>query len=523
MKKRNLILSLTILVCVLFIHSVRAVEVNSTNFPDAQLRECIETTINNNSNISTVEEITTLSCPNKSQLSNVTGINYLTNLTFLNLNATGVKNLNLASNSKLITLYASHNSLESVTLPTTCNITTLNLGQDYDNDVTNASLKSLNVSNCGELSYAVLNGLTGLTTLDLTNNTKIRDLRIMMTNISTLKLPNSTTLRNLWAHNTKLTHLDLSKYTNLKNIYINNNNFGITGYLYVGDSVNFNDPSGIVTLPSEYSSTLATSWAQEFPSEPTGIHTYNTAGVFNYTLEYSHNVTNVYPDGQSASAADYYSGHADPSWANPSTAATDLFSVTYNVHVLEISSSNYIFYDRDYIYVGNDDDATVLANVSVNEGYLKIEGDVLKVYADSEYKVLIHELDIIRIDTGSLKDEYNGSMSYSDLVGYITISDNARYTITIDDGDEITSGNVEGWPLEINVYHGDEYVVTLSLSKDGSTNTTGTTGSSTGRTDTVTNPKTGIVYPVAMILVLGGVAAGAVVITKKTKNRKLIK
>ena len=468
-------------------------------------------------------------------IGSISDLSKLTKLEKLDVGSTNIKVLNLTSNSKLKNLNAYRLGLTSLTLPSTCIIEFMNISQNYDQNVTSSTLTNSNFTNlnkCGNLKQLYMSGLKGITTLDLTNNTKLTDLRIAMTGIKTLTMPsNADSLKNVWAHDTSLTKINLKNFGGLTNLYINNNGFKGNKYKYVGETQYFNDPSSVVSLPSISKVSLVNSNDKKV--------TYNEAGVYNKEVSYTH----AY--GSSNYASSHYHNCESGSCSGTSSnyEANYSFTIDFKVYVLQVTSDKYKYHDelwRDFIYVGKDDNATILGNLNVTEGgYLKIDGNTLQVCSDSncsEGKV-VHEIALVRFDPGQLKTKYreNGSLSYSDIIKYISYK-NADVVIKVGDK-EYKNGTVSGYPLKVQLWRNGKWVYSYIFGSDGSETEDGTIvpsdpipdidpldgGSNGTSSESVTNPKTGIVYPLVMVLVLGGVAAGTIVITKKTKKRKLIK
>ena len=126
---------------------------------------CIRTGANDTSDLNhfKVDNLVNLKKLNlqSTKIKSISDLSKLTKLEELNVGGSKITTLNLASNSKLKTLNAYHLDLTSITLPSTCIITSINLGQDYEADETSSTLKSLDVSKCTSLQRLYINGLMG--------------------------------------------------------------------------------------------------------------------------------------------------------------------------------------------------------------------------------------------------------------------------------------------------------------------------------------------------------------------------
>ncbi len=153
-----------------------------------------------------LEAITELDL-SRMNLSDLGGIEYLTNLTKLDCSDNRLTLLDLSKNIKLTNLFCSDNRLTSLDLSKNIELTGLSCRFNQ--------LSSLDLSentNLTELSCAA----NQLTSLDLSKNTKLKILDCDMNQFTSLDLSKNIELTELHCDTNQLTSLDLSKNTKLK-------------------------------------------------------------------------------------------------------------------------------------------------------------------------------------------------------------------------------------------------------------------------------------------------------------------
>lgn len=191
-----------------------------TAFPDGNFRgiinEKILTKDLNDSDILSQEAIDELKAytgdldVSNQNITDLTGVSYLENITELIADGNGLQNLVLSDMDKLESITVSHNKLSVVTLSKLPKLKNINV--DYNNllvlDV--SELTSLEGISCARNSIAALNlsQLKELTTLDISNNI-----------FTTLDISVNTKLNYLNIENNKLTTIDLSKCKQLEYFY----------------------------------------------------------------------------------------------------------------------------------------------------------------------------------------------------------------------------------------------------------------------------------------------------------------
>ena len=217
------------------------------NFKDDNLYNCIIDAYNKQNNTSlpyttnlTDEQlltITSLSCDgaNKKEeerITNASGIEKLTNLTYLSLDGNNLTTIDLSNNVRLTYLDLRYNNLSTIDLSKNVNLTYLGLG---DND-----LSTIDVSKNVNLTYLGL-GDNDLSTIDVINNVNLTSLDLDDNNLRTIDVSNNTNLTSLNLQSNNLSTIDLSNNVNLTklDLYRNNlrtidvsNNTNLT-YLYI--------------------------------------------------------------------------------------------------------------------------------------------------------------------------------------------------------------------------------------------------------------------------------------------------
>ena len=196
------------------------VDINDTNFPDANFQKYVKEKIDSNGDgILSADEIaavTSISVYDPS-ITSIKGIEYFTALDYLHVTHLNLTTLDLSKNTALTNLHCSNTKL--TTLDTSYNTELVFL---ECNEV--STLTSLNVSQNTKLKELRCEG-NALTALDLTNNTALEKLICGGNEFTTLDLSKNTSLKYFGFFNGKLSSLDLTKNTNLEELYFCGNNF----------------------------------------------------------------------------------------------------------------------------------------------------------------------------------------------------------------------------------------------------------------------------------------------------------
>ena len=183
----------------------------NVTIPDANFKSYLltnpEVNTNNDSEIQILEaEATTTLSFQFRMVSDLTGIEAFTNLTFLDCGDNNLTTIDLSQNLALEQLYCYDNQLTSLDLSANTNIFALDC---RDNLLTNLDLSSNTL-----LSYLQC-PFNNIETLNV-SNTAIVTLRGYSNNISNLDISNTeNTLATLLVYNNSITDLDLSNYTAL--------------------------------------------------------------------------------------------------------------------------------------------------------------------------------------------------------------------------------------------------------------------------------------------------------------------
>lgn len=214
-------------------------------FNDENFYSCVVEYYNKKNNASlTVDDLLTyeqfstideLICKNNG-VSDITGIEKLTNLTSLNLMENNLSNVDLTKNNKLMyvelsgnpritsidlsknidlkEIYFRNDSLKNINLSSNTNLENLDLGFN--------ELTSINLNNNINLKYVVLSS-NQLSNVDISNNTKLIEFSASNNKIESVKLPGTDTLEKLDLHNNKISSIDVSKYTKLQKLVMSTN------------------------------------------------------------------------------------------------------------------------------------------------------------------------------------------------------------------------------------------------------------------------------------------------------------
>ena len=195
------------------------VDINDTNFPDANFRQYVKNEFDKDSNeilsAGEIAAVTDISVHEQS-ITTIKGIEHFTALESLRVRSP-ITALDLSKNIELTVLECEYTKL--TTLDTSYNTKLVRLECSE-----NPSLTSLNVSGNRGLKYLDCRR-NALTALDLTNNTALEKLQCGENEFTTLDLSQNTNLK-YFAHNRgKLSSLDLTYNTNLEELYFFGSNF----------------------------------------------------------------------------------------------------------------------------------------------------------------------------------------------------------------------------------------------------------------------------------------------------------
>ena len=249
MKKHTLHLGVLLaLVMLLVTMSVPAfaetgdVEINGTNFPDANFRAIVSSFDVDGSNTLSATEIAAvkyLSCYNK-KVKDLTGIEHFTALETLYCGYNELTALDVSKNTELKELNCANNKLASLDLRKNMELAVLDC---HYNGLTELDVKSntkltklicftnsltaLDVSKNPELKELSC-GYNRLTSLDVKSNTKLTKLSCSSNSLTTLDVSKNPELKELHCGYNRLTSLDVSNNTELAVMDCLNNRYAIT-------------------------------------------------------------------------------------------------------------------------------------------------------------------------------------------------------------------------------------------------------------------------------------------------------
>lgn len=147
-------------------------------------------------------------------ISNLKGIEYFTELVYLNVYKNNIETVDLSKNTQLQYLDLSYNNLQSLDVSKLTNLRYLDL---RDN-----SLTSINVTNLTNLKYLNIWG-NQISSPDISHNANLEELDIE--GINSLNISHLTNkLKTLGIRNCNLTNLDLSNFNSLVRMYVTDNN-----------------------------------------------------------------------------------------------------------------------------------------------------------------------------------------------------------------------------------------------------------------------------------------------------------
>lgn len=259
MKKNAMIKNFTLL---LFLFATITLNAQNINIPDANFKKALveNTAINTDGDgeISESEAVAFIGAINvyDHDISNLSGIEYFSNIKLLDCRNNQLNNLDLTNNTKITELSCSRNQLTSLDLSK--NLAIINLFCD-NNQLTNfnisnntlieilscsqSNLKSLDISKNIAITklHCYNNQLTNLdisnntmitelncfgnqlTDLDLKYNPNITSLHCEINQLTILDISNNTKITELWCSNNKLISIDLSKNTEITELVCSNN------------------------------------------------------------------------------------------------------------------------------------------------------------------------------------------------------------------------------------------------------------------------------------------------------------
>ena len=189
------------------------VEINNTNFPDQAFREYVKDKIDKadttsgkkDGKLSQAERdaVTTISITNQN-CTDLTGIAYFANLTTLECQHNGLKELNLEDNKNLTELICSDNQL-----------TTLDVSKNAKLRILQCRNNGMEKLNLGDITHLTLLNCddNNLTELDVSKNPYLEDLECRENKLRRVVIGENYSLWTLYLRDNQLTSLDLSGVT----------------------------------------------------------------------------------------------------------------------------------------------------------------------------------------------------------------------------------------------------------------------------------------------------------------------
>ena len=249
------------------------VEINGTNFPDPVFQQYVkdnidteDTTGQKDGKLSKTERdaVTTISITNQN-CTDLTGIAYFANLTTLECQHNGLKELNLEDNENLTDLNCSYNQLTTLDVSKNAKLRIL---ECYNN-----SIAELNLGDITNL-YWLLCAENNLTELDVSKNRYLEQLHCRHNNLRRLVIGNNYSLRTLYLEGNHLTSLDLYHKAEIDNF----------DYLPQSCTINVEEDGtfDLSSLPDGFDASKTTDWEG-------GTRDGNTLNVNSHEVQYVYN------------------------------------------------------------------------------------------------------------------------------------------------------------------------------------------------------------------------------------------
>ena len=210
---------------IVFATDANGISLDEFNFPDENFRIILKEKFSEitKDNILTNEEIQKIQALDVSEniIKDLSGIEYFTNLKYLNVSVNKINALDLSNNINLVTIDASNNqSLTSIKLPKNIvnvylnfnyNLKTLDISEHRNIKILYAADVAINNINVSDLNNLVALDLenTGLNTIDLANNIDLEYLNLSNNNLKEINLSNNINLITLNLINNKLNKIYL--------------------------------------------------------------------------------------------------------------------------------------------------------------------------------------------------------------------------------------------------------------------------------------------------------------------------
>ena len=220
------------------VFAASGVEISAGNFPDNAFRSYVSTELDKNKDgsLSAAEiEAATQITVAELGISTLKGIEFLTEVTYLNCENNDIEELDLSANADLTTLFCSRNKLSGLDLSKNTELTYASCSNnsltslDVSKNIKLESLlcesnklAALDIGNCVKLGYLYCD-YNELSALDLSKNTELRSVFCCENELDALDVSKNTKLETLYCWSNKLTSLDVSKNPDLVNLCIDTN------------------------------------------------------------------------------------------------------------------------------------------------------------------------------------------------------------------------------------------------------------------------------------------------------------
>lgn len=191
------------------------IAINSSTFPDEAFRNWVITNIAGGgmtltpSMISNTTKIEVV----KKEISDLTGIQYFTNLTDLSCDINNLDHLDVSKNTKLLKLTCYNNHLTQLDVSHNAALTDLSCGHNQLTSLDVSRNTELTSLECGTFKKDAGNNLTAL---DVTHNKKLTSLRCDQNQLKELDVSQNSELTELWVSTNQLRTIDVSKNLKLK-------------------------------------------------------------------------------------------------------------------------------------------------------------------------------------------------------------------------------------------------------------------------------------------------------------------
>lgn len=427
--------------------------------------------------------------------------------------------IDFTNNPELEYIDLDNNSLSSITgINNKQKLKTLKLNGRYGSGIStidlsnDTALESLSI-NQNQLRSLVLDDSVALKTLSanrnklesisLTHNTGLTSIDLSNNQLESIIIGNNTSLTSLNVSNNSLASIDLSNNTSLESITLFSNNFNKTQYLYVGTQ---NNISPVVKLPLN----LPTGVSTTYISSNENIATITTNGVINAIGLGAADISET---------ADYEGGS---------------YYATYHIKVIELESDKYDINDQNNIINFGIEDTIddIINNLTPSDD------DITIVYNENDSKIVvkhqnetIKEFDIVGLLTDSLNVDGkdinigNKNPTYEEFINSFTPT-GTTIKIVDSNNNEITSGNIKSG-MKLRVYVDNELLDTYNIvggttpdhNKDKDSNKNVIDNTEKVKTDDTGKKKSIIISIIGVILLIGGTTI-ITIISNNKKNKE---